>query len=163
MDKIKIASSVFVIVSVLDLIGIVLKQPDLVFVFKPLILMSLMFLYMISVSKKNRWYIWALVCSFSGDVFLLFNGQQFFIIGLIFFLIAHLIFTKIILGWLNKSSLKHKIIAAIPFLITFSVLLLVLVDFLGEMFLPVMVYGIIISIFGAISLLNYLNTKTKIT
>ena len=160
MNKIKIAFVVFVLVSVLDIIGIIFKFPILVYAFKPLVLLSLLALYTYSVSNRNKWYILALVFSFLGDVFLLFEGQLFFMIGLVSFLIAHILFIKIILSWLTKSSLFNITVAFIPFLITFSGLIYVLKDSLNELLIPVIIYGITISIFGVVSLLNYLNTKT---
>ena len=160
MNKLKIALVVFVLVSVVDIIGIVFKLPFIVYAFKPLVLLSLLALYTLSVSKRNKWYILALVFSFLGDVFLLFEGQLFFMIGLVSFLIAHLLFIKIILGWLTKSSLYTIIVAFIPFLITFSGLIYMLKDSLNELLIPVIIYGITISLFGVVSLLNYLNTKT---
>ena len=144
----------------LDIIGIIFKFPILVYAFKPLVLLSLLALYTYSVSNRNKWYILALVFSFLGDVFLLFEGQLFFMIGLVSFLIAHILFIKIILSWLTKSSLFNITVSFIPFLITFSGLIYVLKDSLNELLIPVIIYGITISIFGVVSLLNYLNTKT---
>ena len=160
MKKLKIALVVFVLVSVLDIIGIVFKSPFIVYVFKPLIILSLIALYTFSVSNRNKWYLLALIFSFLGDVFLLFEGKLFFMIGLVSFLIAHILFIKIILGWLTKSSLYNVVGAFIPFLITFSGLIYVLKDSLNELLIPVIIYGITISMFGVVSLLNLLNTKT---
>ncbi|MBL4724524.1 MAG: lysoplasmalogenase, partial [Lutibacter sp.] len=95
MNKIKIALLVFVLVSVLDIIGIVFSIPILVLIFKPFILLSLIVLYRFSVSIKNRGYILALIFSFLGDVFLIFNGEFYFIAGLLSFLISHILFIKI--------------------------------------------------------------------
>ena len=122
--------------------------------------MSLIALYTFSVSNRNKWYLLALIFSFLGDVFLLFEGKLFFMIGLVPFLIAHILFIKIILGWLTKSSLYNVVGAFIPFLITFSGLIYVLKDSLNELLIPVIIYGITISMFGVVSLLNLLNTKT---
>ena len=160
MKKLKIALVVFVLVSVLDIIGIVFKLHIVVYAFKPLILASLLVLYTFSVSKRNKWYLLALIFSLLGDVFLLFEGKLFFMIGLVSFLIAHILFIKIILGWLTKSSLYNVVGAFIPFLITFSGLIYVLKDSLNELLIPVIIYGITISMFGVVSLLNLLNTKT---
>ncbi len=160
MNKIKVAFFVFVLVSIADIIGIIFKLPSLIVVVKPFILLSLLALYMVSVTKRNAWYMLALIFSFLGDVFLLFEGVQFFIIGLVSFLIAHILFIKIVVGWLQKSSFQHKILAFIPFVITFLALIFLLKDSLNELLIPVVVYGITISLFGAISLLNYLNSKS---
>jgi len=90
MNKIKVLFFVFVGVSVLDIIGIIFRIPILIQVFKPLILLLLLVLYAVSVSKLNKLYVLALIFSFFGDVFLMFSGELYFIIGLISFLIAHL-------------------------------------------------------------------------
>ena len=57
----KIAFLVFVLVSILDIVGIIFKVPDLIFIFKPFILLSLLFLYSSSVFVINKWYLLALI------------------------------------------------------------------------------------------------------
>ncbi len=160
MNKVKVIFFVFVLVSVVDIIGIIFKLPSLIVIFKPFILPLLVALYAVSVTKRNIWYVMALIFSFLGDVFLLFEGSLFFIGGLVFFLAAHFLFIRIVISWLQKSSFQHKILAFIPFIITFSVLIYVLKDTLNELLIPVIIYGITISLFGAISLLNYLNSRS---
>ncbi len=163
MNKIKVAFLVFVLVATLDIIGIIFKIQTLIYIFKPLILLSLLVLYVVSVSKINKWYILALIFSFFGDVFLIFIGEFYFIIGLVSFLIAHLIFIKIVINSIKDTSLFKIIFSIIPFLIVFSLLLFVLKDSLEEMLIPVIVYGLTISTFGAVSLINYLGYKSTKT
>ncbi|WP_457616216.1 lysoplasmalogenase [Lutibacter sp.] len=160
MGKVKIVSFIFLLVSVLDIAGIIFHIPYLIFIFKPFILLSLLLLYHVSVSEKNNWYVRALLFSFLGDAFLVYEGSFFFNLGLLSFLIAHLLFIKIVVSDIPKSDIKVKAISFIPFIITFSVLLYTLKDVLNEMLLPVTVYGVVISLFGAISLLNYITSKT---
>jgi len=62
---------------------------------------------------------------------------------------------------LKKSAINKKIIASVPFVISFSALLSLLKDSLGEMLIPVVVYGMVISVFGAVALLNNLIFKSK--
>jgi len=161
MNKNKILFFVFVLVSISNIIGIIFKLPSLIIVVKPFILLSLLALYVVSVTKRNVWYMLALIFSFLGDVFLLFEGVQFFMVGLLSFLIAHILFIKIVLGWLQKSSFRHKITAFIPFVITFSLLINMLKNSLNELLIPVVIYGTTISLFGVFSFLNYLNSKSK--
>lgn len=160
MSKIKVVFLVFLLVSVLDLIGVIYKIPSLVFVFKPLILLSLLILYAVSVSKRNRVYVLALIFSFLGDVFLVFSGEVYFISGLVSFLIAHILFIKIVLNRIQKSTVLNIVISIIPFLILLFVLLSILYSSLNELLIPVIIYGITITTFGAVSLLDYLNTKS---
>jgi len=160
MNKIKVALLVFILVAILDVIGIILKIQALIYVFKPLILLSLLVLYVVSVRSINKWYVLALIFSFFGDVFLIFTGEFYFIIGLISFLIAHLLFIKIVINSIKKTSLSKIVLSIIPFLIVFSLLLFVLKESLGEMLIPVIIYGLTISSFGAVSLINYVGSKS---
>jgi len=163
MGKIKLALFVFILVSVLEIVGVLFKIPMLVLIFKPLILLSLMGLYAVSVSKRNKIYILALIFSFSGDVFLMFEGELFFMVGLISFLIAHLFFIKIVVNRLQKSTISNALFSIIPFLILLLFLILFLKPYLNALLIPVIIYGITISILGIVSMLDYLNTKSKKT
>ncbi|WP_456421238.1 lysoplasmalogenase [Lutibacter sp.] len=161
MNKIKVLFFVFIGVSVLDIIGIIFKIPILIQVFKPLILLSLLVLYAVSVLKLNKLYVFALIFSFFGDVFLMFSGELYFIIGLVSFLIAHLLFIKIVINQIQKQPISKVIISIIPFLVLFLGLILFLKNSLSDLLIPVIIYGLTICTFGTVSLINYLSTKSK--
>jgi uncharacterized membrane protein YhhN len=88
------------------------------------------------------------------------KGQMFFITGLVSFLIAHFLFIKIVLGKLKNISLKMTITSIIPFLIVLLSLLLFLKDYLSEMLVPVIIYGVTIGMFGVVSLIFFLKNKS---
>ena len=92
MTKQTVAFIIFISVSIIHVFGIILKLPEISFFTKPFLLLSLLTLYVVSVEKRNKLYVMALIFSFFGDVFLMKNRQLFFIIGLISFLIAHFLF-----------------------------------------------------------------------
>lgn len=151
----------FFTVSILDIIGVAINSSLLQVIFKPMIMLSLMVLYYYSVEKKNNWFLLALAFSFLGDV-LLMDKNNLFLYGIAAFLMAQVIYIKLIVGQLNKSGVQQKILAIIPFAIFIIVLLGVLKDNLGEFLIPVIIYGLTISIFGIVSLLNYLSDRSKI-
>lgn len=157
----KFALYIFILVSILDIIGIVFKIDSLVFIFKPFILLSLLFLYAHSVINKNKWYVIALIFSFFGDVFLLYSGDILFKFGLSSFLIAHLLFIAIVIKRIDKRKFSTILTAIIPFSIVLFLLLFLLKDYLNELFIPVLIYGITICVFGVVSLIDFLNTKSK--
>ncbi|MBE0423401.1 MAG: lysoplasmalogenase [Lutibacter sp.] len=157
----KIALFAFVLVSVLDLIGLIFNIESLLYVFKPFIMLTLLFLYTSSVVDTNKWYSTALIFSFFGDVFLMYSGQLPFKIGLISFLIAHILFIKIVISRIKEVKFLKALFSAIPFLAVFSFLIFTLKDSLHEMLWPVVIYGLTIATFGAVSLLDFLNTKSK--
>lgn len=161
MNKIKITFFLFVLVSTLDIIGIIFQIPILVYIFKPLIILSLLFLYVFSLPKRLKWYVIALEFSFFGDVLLMFSGELFFIAGLVSFLMTHILFIKIVLNRIQKTSMSKVVFSSIPFFIVFSLLIFNLKDSLNEMLYPVIIYGLMISMFGVVSLIDFLNAKSK--
>jgi uncharacterized membrane protein YhhN len=160
LNLIKGLTIFFLTVSLLDIIGVAISNSQLQIIFKPMIILSLMCLYYFSVEKKNNWYLLALAFSLMGDI-LLMDKNNLFLYGIASFLITQLLFVYIIVKHIEQSSTKDKLFAAIPFLIYFLTLISTLKPNLGEFLIPVIVYGIAISIFGSISLLNYLVNKTR--
>lgn len=161
MDKTKLAFFVFVLVSVMDVIGVLFDIPILIHVFKPFILLSLIALYAMSVSKINKIYILALIFSFFGDVFLMYHGELYFMVGLISFLIAHLFFIKIVVNKIRESKISNVVFSVSPFLILLLFLIFFLNPYLKDLLIPVIIYGVVISIFGMVAVLDYLNTHSK--
>ncbi|WP_445955540.1 lysoplasmalogenase [Yeosuana sp.] len=161
MNKIKITFFVFLLASILEIVGIIFTIPILVYIFKPLIVFSLIFLYVFSLPKRLKWYVMALELCFFGDVFLMFPGKMFFIFGLVSFLIAHFLFIKIVVNSIKKTNVLKVVYSVIPFLTALSLLIFILKDSLHEMFWPVLIYGLTISTFGSVSLINHLETKSK--
>lgn len=157
----KIALFVFILISILDIIGIIFKIDSLIFIFKPFILLSLLFLYSHSVENRNKWYVMALIFSFFGDVVLLYSGDTVFKFGLGSFLIAHLLFITVVVKRIKKTSLLNSLIAIISFSIVLFLLLFLLKDSLNDLFAPVLIYGITICLFGVVSLIDFLNTRNK--
>ena len=156
--KITIPSIFFLTVVVLHLYGLV-SNTTIAFYTKPFLMISLVIVYLTSTRSPSFWYVSALFFSFWGDVLLLFK-ESLFVYGLASFLLAHLFFIKVTLGFLQKISLKQVVVSSFPFVIFLFGLLYLIKDNLGVMLIPVVVYGITISSFGAVALLNYINKKT---
>ena len=155
-----IVKILFVIISLLDILGLLIHVALLELIAKPFIIISLMAIYLTSVKNKNYWFLAALFFSFLGDVFLLDNNDMF-LFGIAAFLITQLLYIKIIIGYLNNSSKSQKLQAILPFAIYFILLIYLLIDNLGEYLIPVLVYGLTISVFGIVSLLNYIINKSQ--
>ena len=88
-------------------LGIIFKIESLTFIFKPFILLALLFLYSQSVEFRNKWYAMALIFCFFGDVFLLYSGENVFKFGLGFFLIAHLLFIAVVVKRIKKVNFSN--------------------------------------------------------
>jgi len=158
----KVLITVFLIVSILDIIAVAMEYPVMQAVFKPMIMLSLMAAYYFFVTKINPWYLLAMAFSFLGDV-LLMDKNNLFLAGIVAFLGTQLIYIFIIKMRLKKSRAGDLLISIVPFLIFYSLLISVLQKNLGTFTVPVMVYGMAISIFGMAALLLYRQNKDSIT
>jgi uncharacterized membrane protein YhhN len=155
--KTTIASITFLVVVVLHTLGLLLNE-KIAFLSKPFLITTLVIVYLVAVKKPNFWYVSALFFSFWGDVLLLFKNQ-FFVYGLASFLLAHIMYIKITASLIKKVSLQKGVLACLPFAVFLFSFLYLLNDNLGEMKIPVIFYGVVISSFGALSFLNYMQEK----
>jgi uncharacterized membrane protein YhhN len=155
----------FGIINSIYLILTVFKLDDITWYMKPFLIPFLI----LAVIKKEffqtkKWLLLALLFSWIGDVILLFSERDelFFIFGLLFFLVAHILF--IILFVKQPSVINHKnsnwfwfglgIIA----LYLFGMLSL-LIPKLGSLTIPVSVYASTISIMLIEALKGIFNWK----
>ena len=154
----KIWLSVFVVAIFADLIGIYLKNDILVYVAKPLIVITLIF-YFLSATKGIQSdliiiIIRALTFSWLGDVVLMFDSfnKNIFLIGLLAFLFAHLIYIRFfsLVRMGEKIKLKPGFILLV--VVYYSGLIYLLFNDLHDMKIPVLVYGIVISIMFLLAL-----------
>lgn len=153
MKRKEIFTYIFYLIALSTIVGIAFKITELVYVVKPLLTLTLIYLYTLALSRINKLYIYAMLCCFIGDVFLLFKDQQlYFIIGLVSFLLAHIFFIKIVLKRLIRVSYKKILITYIPFLVLIFSIFLFISRYVGNMLIPVLIYGMVISLFGSVAL-----------
>jgi uncharacterized membrane protein YhhN len=146
-----------------NLTGTLLESDILVYCSKPLLVGSLMG-WLVSSTKGYtgavyKWPLAALFFSLCGDVLLMFEKMNllFFIIGLICFLISHIFYIIIFNQIRVQKNIPIKWWMIIIILCYYSILLSTLFPYLGEMKLPVVIYGAVIStmFFVALHLLFY--------
>lgn len=142
---------IYLLVLAVDLFAIHYSNETIRYMSKPL-LMLLLVAYFISntdnfVSALKKWIILALLFSWTGDVLLMFETghSNFFIFGLVAFLIAHVFYILFFESILRIENLKKNYWLFIPVLIYYVWLIYLLSPHLGEMKLPVRVYGVVIS------------------
>lgn len=157
-SKTKLITFVFFVTLIFDIYAIFTQNKVLEMVFKPFLMTIVAILYLVSVKKPNFWYLSALLFSFWGDVLLLFE-EKYFIFGLLSFLIAHLLYIKLTSTFFYKATIIMYIKCWLPFLLLLVGLNYFIINNLGKMLVPTIVYGGIISAFGAITLVNYLKKR----
>ena len=154
-------TALFFIVSILDIIGVALNNSLMQTIFKPMIIPSLIALYYFTVDKMNNRYLLALVFSFLGDV-LLMDKNNLFLYGIAAFLVTQILYIIIIVKQMQKPSNFHKFLYAFLFVNYIVYLLTLLKPNLRDLFYPVLVYGITISVFGLVATLNYVTKRTTL-
>ena len=157
--KTTIASLLFLIVCIADIYAIIVGNRAIEMIAKPLITTSLIVLYLLSVKKPNFWYVSAVFFCFWGDVLLMFP-KKFFVLGLASFLLAHVFYIAISSKFLSKVSPLKILLHSSPFLAILGVLMYTIYPNLGELLIPVIVYGIVISVFGVVTFLVYTSEKS---
>ena len=141
----------FLIILFADITAIYFKIEPIRYISKPL-LMPLLIIYFIFTTRPftsplKKWIVLALVFSWAGDVLLLFDSMSpdFFISGLVAFLIAHIFYILFYESIIRREDLKKNYWWFIPVLIYYVSIIYVLSPHLGDMKVPVRIYGIVIS------------------
>ena len=148
----------FAVALIADLIGIYLKNDLLVYVAKPLIVITLIFYFLSATWKFENGLMKiiarALTFSWLGDVILMFESfnKNVFLIGLLSFLFAHLIYINFFSIVRAGEKIKLKIGLILLVVVYYSGLIFLLFNDLHEMKIPVLVYGIVISVMFLLAL-----------
>jgi len=153
--KVLIPTILFFIAAIADIWGIITNNEILKNSAKPMLLTLLAILYLVSVKKPLFWYVLGMFFCFVGDVLLIFEDANFFMFGLGAFLVAHLIYVKVILRFISNTFTLKTLTSILPFVLFFGILMVLIATNLGGMIVPVVAYGIAISAFGTVALLNY--------
>jgi len=141
----------FVIVSIIYLGCIALGKEDIAWYLKPLLLPCLLLaVHETSPFPTKKLLTFALAFSWIGDVILLFadKGELYFILGLVSFLIAHVLFIILFIKQEayqtpNKFLFGFGLLFVVGYL---NAMLIVLFPSLGDLKIPVSVYAFTISL-----------------
>ncbi len=136
---------------------------------KPAIMPVLLVYYILShKEKKNQLslsLIMALIFSWCGDIFLMSDGQQFFMLGLLSFFTAHIfyIFTFRQFRYEADHDALHglqRVRFAFPIILYGSGLMVILYNQLDQLQVPVIFYALILTIMVLQALFRFNRTET---
>ena len=155
----------FLVVSLLHLLSLGIPIDFLIPATKLLIMVSLMHYFYKSVgdSPINKLVIFAMVCSLIGDAALMYQEEAsiFFMVGLGFFLLAHIGYAFINFNLVNDDQRKIKIYwQGIPIIIAGFAVFLLIKDGVGDLRIPVLSYIVVIT-FMAITARQRYNRSDK--
>lgn len=157
--------TVFSLALLAELIAIAIGNKEVQYVAKPLIVLSLIIHFMMQrhAVRGNLpyWIILGLGFSWLGDILLLFDTDpDFFLAGLSAFLIAHIFYIIFFNMIRQKEGLRPRAIYIAAVAFYYAALIALLYSRLGDMQLPVIIYGLVISSMFLLALhMKYLKNK----
>src|SRR5436190_19789747 len=159
---------IFFIILVADLVAVQGEYKIAEYFFKPLIIIWLMAWFVLQLryakSILKKWIIFAVFFSWLGDVLLMFHQDDsiFFLLGLSFFLIAHIFYILFFHFVRIKEMVKSRWYLLLIVAIYYAVIISILSPYLGEMKLPVRIYAVVISFMFMLAM-HMLFIKNKTT
>ncbi len=142
---------IFFIILAADLIAVQGEYKIAEIFFKPLIIIWLMAWFVLQLrsvqSGLKKCIIFALFFSWLGDVILLFHHDHsiFFLLGLSSFLIAHIFYIFFFHFVRSREMVKSRWYLLLIVVVYYAVIMAILSPYLGDMKLPVRIYGVVIS------------------
>ena len=125
---------------------------------KPMIMASLIGFYISSVKKQSNAFLLAMIFALFGDIFLMFNGVDFFLIGLCCFLVMQVLYTFTFLKD-RVNDIRSIIFKSLPVIFVSIAVITYLWDDLGEMRIPVAIYTAAITMMVISALIRRSNVK----
>jgi uncharacterized membrane protein YhhN len=131
---------------------------------KPLIVFSLLGYYWFGAQHRSPMVIAALFFGWLGDIFLLWN--DFFIFGLVAFLIGHLLYILVYRQYRYAQPTKaflatQKVRYVFPILLLGTGLVAILYPKLGDLKIPVLVYAVVLTLMSVVAFFRYGYTTDK--
>lgn len=143
--------ALFVLVLLVDLVAVYSNNESLRFITKPL-LMPLLAIYLLLQTRTVNsalkvWVFLALFFSWAGDIFLLFEERaaNFFLWGLSAFLVAQVFYIVFFHNIRMREYIRGNALLLLLVIVYYSILISVLSPYLGNMTLPVRIYGVVLS------------------
>ncbi len=155
--KFKSFTIFFGILFILNILFLYVLQ-DYRMVAKPMIMASLIGFYITVERRQSNAFVLAMIFALFGDVFLLFNGETFFLMGLGSFMIMQLLYTYLF-SREGANDTKKLLKISLPIIVLTLLVISLLWSNLGELRIPVLVYALAISsmVISAIYRKNTLN------
>jgi uncharacterized membrane protein YhhN len=142
----------FAIVLIANISGGLLKHQWLDYISKPLIVVSIAAYFLsqtpYSSTSLKKWILFALFFSWVGDILLMFQvaNQLFFLLGLSSFLLAHIFYIIFFQTIRAREKIRPKVWLLLIVLVYYTPLISFLSPHLGDMKMPVIIYGAVISL-----------------
>jgi len=140
-----------------------LNSVSILFLFKPLLIPTLIALYFYTSGSRNIFYIISLFFAWSSNLFLLLSTQDFLLYGILAFMFYRTISIYVVLKLIPKLTVLPFAIACLPFIFIFSSLINLTMSSLSTSFYPAIINGVLISALSGIALSNYVMDDNRMS
>ena len=135
----------------------------ILFAFRPLIALLLMYLYWITSKERNVFFFISIFFLLLTSIFIISESLPFLIVGLAGIVIHRILLILYIIKLNKVKDFLPILIAVIPFIFIFSYLLSISDEIPKESYYPLVIQNILVSILGGVVLSNYFMNETKNT
>jgi uncharacterized membrane protein YhhN len=157
----------FASVLLIDLVAVYSNNESLRFITKPL-LIPLLAIYLLrqtnfATSSLKVWVFLSLFFSWVGDILLLFEerGPNFFLFGLSAFFVAQVFYIVFFHNIRMREYIRGNALLLLLVIVYYSILVSVLSPYLGNMKLPVRIYGVVLSFMLMLAMHTMLGKNKK--
>ena len=151
-----VLTKVYFALTVILIAAEIWKNATLLYIFKPMLIPTLMALYYFTSAVRNRIYLISLFFALNSNIFFLSSAQRFLVYGMLAFMVYRILSIVVVLKLIRKLPLLPFAIACLPFFFIFSSLVNLTMSSLSTSFYPVILNGVLISILAGISLSSYI-------
>jgi hypothetical protein len=148
----------------LSIVAIVLeffKDKDLLYLVKPLVIPSLLFMYWCSTRRPNTMYIFALVAAWIANLFAHFDLLLPMVVGVLCLMIYKILFVQLINNSLKSVTFFALAVSAIPFVLFYILLTIITYSTVQQELMMYITQCIIFVVMGAYALANFFNKSRK--
>lgn len=157
----------FLLVLLVNLTAVYLSSETLRFISKPLLMPVLLIYFFVQTRSVDlnlkAWIIFALFFSWIGDILLMFEEKSpgFFLFGLSAFLVAQVSYIIFFHGIRMREYIRGNALFLLLVVVYYAILISVLSPYLGDMKLPVRIYGVVLSFMLMLAMHTMLGKNKK--
>lgn len=151
--------TIFIVISILYILFRVLENQQLMFVFKPLVVITGSLYYIFSTTKVNYVFIIILILQLIGDTIFIKEDMDSFMFGINFFFAINILLSLMITNKIGLLHPKDIFKIFLPVLILFLILVYVVFASTGLIKVLISTFALTVAILFSAALKYYLNSK----
>lgn len=161
MNNTFLLTLVYIVLGFISLIGAFTQDVSLHFTVRVFLPLTLLVMYLLAVPKERRNKLYMLMILFFGigELFYVYP-EVYFKYSLLFYFVSHLLFIiTVYKDYIVKKSFSNTLIFTLPFILPYSVILLLFKGLSLQWVLIVIVFGMVACVNGSVVFINYAKTK----